>query len=62
MPFTTDSELDLLFPTEHIPDEARKQLPPDLHVSTTSYAAPTPVGLIEHSSVLLRRPTTNVAT
>ncbi|KAI0724934.1 hypothetical protein C8Q72DRAFT_643977 [Fomitopsis betulina] len=32
MPFTTDSELDLLFPTEHIPDEARKQLPPDLHL------------------------------
>ncbi|KAH9925810.1 acyl-CoA N-acyltransferase [Fomitopsis serialis] len=32
MPFTTDSELDLLFPAEHIPDEARKQLHPDLHL------------------------------
>ena len=32
MPFTADSELDLLFPAEHIPDEARSQLHPDLHV------------------------------
>ncbi|KZT70573.1 acyl-CoA N-acyltransferase [Daedalea quercina L-15889] len=32
MPFTADSELDLLFPAEHIPDEARKQLHPDLHL------------------------------
>jgi len=32
MPFTADSELDLLFPAEHIPDEVRKQLHPDLHL------------------------------
>ncbi|EPT04770.1 hypothetical protein FOMPIDRAFT_1139630 [Fomitopsis schrenkii] len=32
MPFTADSELDLLFPTQHIPDEAREQLHPDLHL------------------------------
>ncbi|TFY62230.1 hypothetical protein EVJ58_g3997 [Rhodofomes roseus] len=32
MPFTADSELDLLFPAEHISDEARKQLHPDLHL------------------------------
>ncbi|CCM01778.1 uncharacterized protein FIBRA_03845 [Fibroporia radiculosa] len=32
MPFTPDSELDLLFPAEHIPDETKKQLPSDLHL------------------------------
>ncbi|KAH9829879.1 acyl-CoA N-acyltransferase [Rhodofomes roseus] len=32
MPFTADSELDLLFPAAHISDEARKQLHPDLHL------------------------------
>jgi len=32
MSFTADSELDLLFPAEHISDEVKKQLHPDLHL------------------------------
>lgn len=32
MPFTADAELDLLFPSEQIPVDVRKQLPADLHV------------------------------
>lgn len=32
MPFTPDSELDLLFPPEHIPDNVRQQLHSDLHI------------------------------
>ncbi|THH26722.1 hypothetical protein EUX98_g7458 [Antrodiella citrinella] len=32
MPYTPDSELDLLFPTEYISDEVRSQLHPDLHL------------------------------
>ncbi|TBU28443.1 hypothetical protein BD311DRAFT_321611 [Dichomitus squalens] len=32
MPFTPDHDLDLLFPTEHIPADVRKQLPPELHI------------------------------
>ena len=32
MPFTPDSELELLFPTDQIPTEVRKALPADLHV------------------------------
>ncbi|KAH9920000.1 acyl-CoA N-acyltransferase [Epithele typhae] len=32
MPFTVDSELDLLFPTDQIPVEVRKQLPQELHL------------------------------
>ncbi len=36
MPFTPDSELDLLFPAEYISQEIRAQLHPDLHVCTLS--------------------------
>ncbi|KAJ3486635.1 hypothetical protein NLI96_g4087 [Meripilus lineatus] len=32
MPFTPDSELDLLFPAEYISQEVRSQLHPDLHI------------------------------
>ncbi|KAH8103387.1 acyl-CoA N-acyltransferase [Cristinia sonorae] len=32
MPYTQDSELDLLFPSEYISNEVRAQLHPDLHV------------------------------
>ncbi|CCM02717.1 uncharacterized protein FIBRA_04824 [Fibroporia radiculosa] len=32
MPLTPDSELDLQFPSEQIPDEAREHLPPDFHL------------------------------
>ncbi|KAI0916184.1 hypothetical protein AcV5_003191 [Taiwanofungus camphoratus] len=32
MTFTSDSELDLLFPSDQIPMEVKKQLHPDLHI------------------------------
>ncbi|PCH37200.1 acyl-CoA N-acyltransferase [Wolfiporia cocos MD-104 SS10] len=32
MPFAPDSELDLLFPADYIPDDAKKELHPDLHL------------------------------
>ncbi|KAI1798199.1 hypothetical protein LXA43DRAFT_876032 [Ganoderma leucocontextum] len=32
MPFTQDHELDLLFPTDLIPADVRKQLPQELHI------------------------------
>ncbi|KAI0764957.1 acyl-CoA N-acyltransferase [Fomes fomentarius] len=41
MPFTADAELDLLFPSEQIPVDVRKQLPADLHIrplASTDYA------------------------
>ena len=34
MPFTQDHELDLLFPTDQVPADVRKQLPQELHVRT----------------------------
>ena len=36
MPFTHDAELDLLFPTDQIPVDVRKQLPADLHVCSST--------------------------
>lgn len=35
MPLTPDSELELLFPAEFIPQEVRDALHQDLHVSAT---------------------------
>ncbi|KAI0071609.1 acyl-CoA N-acyltransferase [Panus rudis PR-1116 ss-1] len=32
MPFTPDSQLDLLFPPEYIPQDVKSQLHPDLHI------------------------------
>ena len=32
MPFTQDHELDLLFPTDQVPADVRKQLPQELHI------------------------------
>ena len=62
MPFTADSELDLLFPAEHIPDEARRQLHADLHVRPHLVAALTLAELMGRSSALSHRPTIDVVT
>jgi hypothetical protein len=32
MPFTPDSDLDLLFPEELVPQHIKDELPPELHV------------------------------
>lgn len=40
MPFTPDSELDLLFPSEYLSSEVKTQLHSDLHVSTISIRFP----------------------
>ncbi|CAL1710898.1 unnamed protein product [Somion occarium] len=32
MPFTLDNQLDLLFPSEYIPEDVKSQLHPDLHI------------------------------
>ena len=36
MPFTPDSDLDLLFPEELIPQHIKDQIPPELHVRLSS--------------------------
>jgi hypothetical protein len=37
MPFTLDTDLDLLFPEELVPQHIKDELPPELHVRLTHF-------------------------
>lgn len=47
MPFTPDSDLDLLFPEELVPHHIKSELPPELHVRP-----PIPISSLSHRSFL----------